>query len=99
MEAECLRNEGSKYYMNGEYTKAIEKYECSASKYKAISLKDWEAKTLCNISLCYLKLNNPERALEVAGKCVQLDSSNAEVSRSRLLHIYHSFVREQCSPM
>ena len=84
MEAECLRNEGNEYYRNGDYTKAIEKYECSASKYKAISLKVWEVKTLCNISLCYLKLNNPEGALEFAEQSVQLDSSNAKVSRSRL---------------
>ena len=80
-EADCLREEGNGHYKDGEYTVAVEKYKSAASKYKEKSLVEWEAKTLSNISLCFLKLKNPSGALEFAQMSIQLVSSNAKVSQ------------------
>ena len=79
-EADYLREEGNGHFKDGEYTAAIKKYKSAASKYKELSLVKWEAKTVSNISLCFLKLNNPDGALEFAEMSIQLDSGNPKVS-------------------
>ena len=71
--------QGKKYFEKKEYHKAIEKYTSAAGACSGHDLGEEKAEALCSISLSYLKLDEPWKALVYAEWAVKLNPKSAMV--------------------
>ena len=79
-EADHLRKEGNEHFNHFKFSEAIKFYIRARKMYEKCGLTELEAKTWCNISFVYLKLDEPENSLECAIKAVHLDPTYCKVS-------------------
>ncbi|XP_015768883.1 PREDICTED: uncharacterized protein LOC107347465 isoform X2 [Acropora digitifera] len=68
-EANYLREQGNREVKNNRFTEALNLYS------KAIDLSTGDYRLFSNRSLCYLKLGDPQKALEDCDKCLSLKSN------------------------
>ena len=68
-EVNHLREQGNLEVKHQRFTEALKLYS------KAIDLSTGDYRLFCNRSLCYLKLGDPQKALEDSDKCLSLKSN------------------------
>ena len=68
-EVNHLREQGNEEVEHKRFTEALKLYS------KAIDLSTGDYRLFCNRSLCYLKLGDPQKALEDCDKCLSLKSN------------------------
>jgi tetratricopeptide (TPR) repeat protein len=64
---------GLSYYYSGKYTEAIPWFE------KKVAIDTLAIKTYQNLGNCYIKLNNPDKAMDYLNKVVQINPSACSV--------------------
>jgi stress-induced-phosphoprotein 1 len=67
--AEALKNEGNTFFKNGQYAKAVEKYQA------ACRLDDNQPAYWSNMAACFEKLNQFEEMADAARNCIKADRS------------------------
>ena len=79
-EADHLRKEGNEHFNHFKFSEAIKFFIRARKMYEKCGLTELEAKTWCNISFVYLKLDEHESSLVCAKKAIDLDPTYCKVS-------------------
>ena len=80
--ADQLRQEGNQAVQGAEYGKALSLYN------KAIELNSKDYRLYSNRGLCYLKLGQPQQALEDCEKCLSLKPYNSKALQRKIWALY-----------
>lgn len=82
--AEGLKIEGNEFFKNGEYQKAVDKYEEALGECPEEEIK---LRSICfaNLSTCLYRLEKYEESVERAGKALELDETYSKARLRRAM--------------